>query len=87
MGNDPEVRDIDYVPAANPSEQKLSPTIVQSLRLQLFALWALLGLDLPTVLMMLKLVLKIYPHSRKSRTDHGTDFFYTYTIVDIKRLP
>jgi hypothetical protein len=66
MGNDSEVSDIEHVPTPNSSEQNSSPTIMQLLRSQLSALWGLLGLDLPTVLMMLKLVLK-FILARESR--------------------
>jgi hypothetical protein len=76
MENGSEVSDIEYGPAPNPGEQKPSTTIMQPLRSQLSALWAFLGLDLPTVLMMLKLAQKIYPHPRRQVTDHGTEAHY-----------
>jgi hypothetical protein len=50
--------DSDNVLDSTPRAQKLSPSGVRRLKSHLFALRTLLGLNLPTILMMLKLVLK-----------------------------
>jgi hypothetical protein len=58
MGNNSVATDSDNVLDSTPSAQKLSPSGVRRLKSQLSALRTLLGLNLPTILMMLKLVLK-----------------------------
>jgi hypothetical protein len=58
MGNDSEVSDFENVTSPSTSEQKPSTAIMQKLRSLFFTLWAVLGLDLPTVLMMAKLATK-----------------------------
>jgi hypothetical protein len=58
MGNNSMATDSDNVLDSTPSAQSPSPSGVRRLRSQLSALKTLLGLNFPTILMMLKLVLK-----------------------------
>jgi hypothetical protein len=58
MGNKSVANDSDNVLDSTPSAPKLSPSGVRRLKSQLSALRTVLGLNVPTILMMLKLVLK-----------------------------
>ena len=61
MGNNSVANNSDNVLDSTPSARKPSPSGGWRLESQLSALWELLGLNIPTVLMMLKLVLKSIP--------------------------
>lgn len=58
MGKNSDVNDSDGLASGSTHspEKASSQSAVQMVKVQLFALWGLLGLNLPTVLMMLKSV-------------------------------
>jgi hypothetical protein len=58
MGSDSDVNDRANRIAGTPKAHRASQSIMRTMWSQLSALWKLLDLNLPTVLMMLKLVFK-----------------------------
>jgi hypothetical protein len=65
MGSDSEANNSANGLSSTPSAHRASPSIMSTARSQLSALWKLLDLNLPTVLMMLKLVSKYVFHTRE----------------------
>ena len=54
IGNDQEISDLELVLAHVPGTDEASAPIMRPLKAYLSAIWAMLGLDLGTILMMLK---------------------------------